>query len=88
MTLIVLVVLVGVRLDVVSVLYALWLCGLFSLRRPQLARVWPVFVVFAAVLTPLQYLLALGLPAGLCYGKSAPVSYWNQYAVSAKNEFR
>ena len=67
-TLIALVILVGVRLDVVSVLYALWLCGLFSLRRPALARVWPVFVVFAAVLTPLQYLLALGLPAGLCYG--------------------
>ncbi|XP_043222401.1 piezo-type mechanosensitive ion channel component-like isoform X1 [Amphibalanus amphitrite] len=66
-TLIALVILVGVRLDVVSVLYALWLCGLFSLRRPALARVWPVFVVFAAVLTPLQYLLALGLPAGLCY---------------------
>ena len=65
-----LVALVGARLDVVSVLYSLWLCGLFSLRRPALARVWPMFVVFTAVLTPLQYLLALGLPAALCYGRS------------------
>uniref|UniRef100_T1IYG5 Uncharacterized protein n=1 Tax=Strigamia maritima TaxID=126957 RepID=T1IYG5_STRMM len=58
---------VGIRLDLFAVIYALWLSILFLLRRSTLMKVWPLYVIFLCCILPIQYLLCLGLPPGLCY---------------------
>lgn len=61
--------LIGFRLDLYSILHGLWLCILFSLSRNGLSAIWNVYMVFTAVLIPIQYVMAIGLPPGLCIGK-------------------
>ncbi|XP_031574449.1 piezo-type mechanosensitive ion channel component 2-like [Actinia tenebrosa] len=56
----------AVRCDVTSVIYAIWLGVFLALGRKNCAVVWPVYVGFLAFLLPLQYLLCLGWPPGLC----------------------
>ncbi|CAN7992383.1 unnamed protein product [Ixodes hexagonus] len=57
---------IGVRLDVFALLTSLWLCTMFLLRRQSLARVWPFYVAYLCLVLPLQYLVVVGLPPGLC----------------------
>ncbi|XP_064467318.1 piezo-type mechanosensitive ion channel component 2-like isoform X2 [Ornithodoros turicata] len=57
---------IGVRLDVFSLVTALWLCALFLLRRQHLSCAWPFYVTYLCIVLPLQYLMAMGLPPGLC----------------------
>ncbi|XP_037284739.2 piezo type mechanosensitive ion channel component isoform X2 [Rhipicephalus microplus] len=57
---------IGVRLDVFALMTSLWLCAMFLLRRRNLARVWPFYVAYLCFVLPLQYLVVVGLPPGLC----------------------
>lgn len=57
---------IGVRLDVFALLTSLWLCAMFLLRRRSLAKVWPFYVSYLCLALPLQYLVVVGLPPGLC----------------------
>ncbi|KAL3280583.1 hypothetical protein HHI36_003816 [Cryptolaemus montrouzieri] len=58
--------LIGFRMDLYALLYAIWLCGLFTLQRDTLSRIWNVFILFIAVLIPFQYCMVVGLPPSLC----------------------
>lgn len=57
---------IGVRLDVFALMTSLWLCAMFLLRRRNLAKVWPFYVAYLCFVLPLQYLVVVGLPPGLC----------------------
>ncbi|CAB3377428.1 Hypothetical predicted protein [Cloeon dipterum] len=65
-SLIMIVILIGTRLDMYSIVYSVWLAFLFKRQRTKLSLVWKWFILFVCVLTPLQYLLCVGLPPGLC----------------------
>lgn len=60
---------IGIRLDVYALLTAVWLSCMFLLRRQTLAKLWPFYVIYLCVVIPLQYLISVGLPPGLCIGK-------------------
>ncbi|XP_066947530.1 piezo-type mechanosensitive ion channel component isoform X4 [Macrobrachium rosenbergii] len=57
---------IGTRLDVYSLFYAVWLCYFYNRQRKDIAKVWKGFVIFITVLIPLQYLMCIGIPPGLC----------------------
>ncbi|CAH1971747.1 unnamed protein product [Acanthoscelides obtectus] len=57
---------IGTRMDMYSVLYAIWLCILFSMKRSTLSKVWLFYLIFLAVALPFQYFMAVGLPPTLC----------------------
>ncbi|KAK8725946.1 hypothetical protein OTU49_010567 [Cherax quadricarinatus] len=61
-----LVAVIGTRLDVYSLIYAGWLCYFYNRERKDIARVWKAFVIFITVLIPLQYLMCVGIPPGIC----------------------
>jgi piezo-type mechanosensitive ion channel component 1/2 len=63
-----LVILIGTRLDIYSVIYSAWLAALFRRPRMKLGAVWRWLIIFICVFTPLQYLMCVGLPPGLCIG--------------------
>lgn len=60
---------IGIRMDFYAMLYSIWLCILFSMKRSILARIWVFYLMFIAVLLPFQYFMAVGLPPTLCEGK-------------------
>ena len=60
----------GVRCDAVSVIYSLWLGTFLVLGRKKSSSVWKLYLTFLAVMLPVQYVLVLGWPPGLCTGKS------------------
>lgn len=62
------VMLIGTRLDVYSVLYSIWLLLLFALKRKVVARIWPIFRIFTMILLPIQYAIVVGPPSWLCIG--------------------
>ncbi|KAG5890381.1 hypothetical protein JTB14_029746 [Gonioctena quinquepunctata] len=66
LSLIMTVILIGVRMDGYAVLYGIWLLILFSLRRNVLSRVWCFYLLFVAFALPFQYFMAVGLPPNLC----------------------
>ncbi|VEN64254.1 unnamed protein product, partial [Callosobruchus maculatus] len=57
---------IGTRMDMYSVLYAIWLCILFSMKRSTLSKVWLFYLIFLAIALPFQYFMAIGLPPTLC----------------------
>ncbi|VDN41393.1 unnamed protein product [Gongylonema pulchrum] len=62
------VVVAWVRMDLLGTLLLIWLL-LFSLSsRVACRRLWPLFLLYLAVLFPLQYALYVGLPPSLCIG--------------------
>ncbi|XP_039278744.1 piezo-type mechanosensitive ion channel component [Nilaparvata lugens] len=61
------VILISLRMDIVAVMYAFWLCILIRPNRLFLYRVWGLFRVFISLTVPLQYLIVIGLPPGLCF---------------------
>nr|UEE08537.1 putative piezo-like channel protein [Astacus leptodactylus] len=61
-----LVAVIGTRLDLYSLIYAGWLCYFYSRQRKDIARVWKAFVIFITVLIPIQYLMCVGIPPGIC----------------------
>ncbi|XP_011312853.1 piezo-type mechanosensitive ion channel component 1 isoform X3 [Fopius arisanus] len=62
----VLVALIGTRLDFFSVLYGVWLLIMFAQKRRTIARIWPFFKGFVMILLPLQYFFAVAPPPWLC----------------------
>ena len=60
---------IAVRLDVLAVLYSIWL-GLFLISsRRTIQRMWPVYVLFHIIAFPAQYLSVVGAPPFLCFGE-------------------
>lgn len=60
---------IGLRCDFVSFLYALWFVVLLVQRRGRLARLWRYYIIFLAILLPLQYLACVGIPPSICSSK-------------------
>ncbi|XP_017768658.1 PREDICTED: piezo-type mechanosensitive ion channel component isoform X3 [Nicrophorus vespilloides] len=57
---------IGFRMDMYALMYAIWLCILFSLNRTTMAKVWNVFLIFIAFVISIQYIMVIGLPPSLC----------------------
>lgn len=68
-TLVMLVVLIGTRMDVVALIYAAWLCILFASSRENKARLWPIFQWLIVALIILQYVVVVDLPPFFCFRK-------------------
>lgn len=66
--LIMMVVLIGTRMDIYSLFHAIWLLILFAMKRSLQAKIWLFYVIFIAVTLPLQYFMTVGLPPSLCQG--------------------
>lgn len=69
-TLVMIVVVIGTRMDVVALIYSIWLCVLFTASRTAKSKLWPIFQWFVVVLTLLQYVVMVNLPPFLCSGES------------------
>ncbi|XP_060599283.1 piezo-type mechanosensitive ion channel component 2-like isoform X3 [Ruditapes philippinarum] len=67
---------ISVRVDAMSVLYALLLGILLLLSRRANARLWPIYTIFLVILLPVQFLSALGLPLGFCYRYPWDGRFW------------
>lgn len=60
------VIVIGLRMDIVALLYALWLSCFILVDRRRLNALWPAFQWFIAVSIVIQYLLIVVVPPGLC----------------------
>lgn len=67
-TLLMLVILISFRLDVIAVIYTVWLSVLFCSTRETKHRIWPIFQWFIVVLIIIQYIIVVNLPPFLCIG--------------------
>ncbi|XP_071494350.1 piezo-type mechanosensitive ion channel component 2-like isoform X1 [Diadema antillarum] len=56
----------AVRLDFIAFLYIILALPFFFVRRRTCASLWPVYTLILAILLPITYALALGLPPMLC----------------------
>ncbi|XP_050088800.1 piezo-type mechanosensitive ion channel component [Anopheles aquasalis] len=65
-SLVALIVTIGQRMDVFSIVYAVWLAVIFHMTRSALQRIWQALTWFIVVSIPLQYLLFIGLPPMAC----------------------
>lgn len=61
--------LIGTRMDLYAVFYGIWLCVMFMMERKQLQKIWTCYLGFIAFMLPLQYIMVIGLPPGLCISK-------------------
>lgn len=68
-TLIMMVILISARMDIISVVYAVWLWVIFGSARETKRRVWPMFQWFIVVLIIIQYIIVVNVPPFLCFGK-------------------
>ncbi|XP_059176370.1 piezo-type mechanosensitive ion channel component 2-like isoform X3 [Physella acuta] len=57
---------VSIRVDVIAVLYILVVACFIMQSRRNIARVWPIYKLFLAVLLAVQFFVVLGFPSGLC----------------------
>lgn len=65
--------LIGTRMDFYALLYSFWLLILMcclKVSRATLSRVWNLYLIFIAILLPIQYVMVVGIPPTLCVGKS------------------
>lgn len=60
------VIVIGLRMDIVALLYAIWLSCIYYVDRRKLAALWPAFQWFIALSIVIQYVLIVGAPPGLC----------------------
>lgn len=67
-TLLTLTILVCGRMDIIGILYAIWLCILFGISRETKHRIWPIFQSFIVIMIVIQYIFAVNLPPFLCIG--------------------
>ncbi|XP_049822868.1 piezo-type mechanosensitive ion channel component isoform X3 [Aethina tumida] len=61
--------LIGTRMDFYALLYSFWLLILMcclKVSRATLSRVWNLYLIFIAVLLPIQYVMVVGIPPTLC----------------------
>lgn len=66
-TILSMILLIGQRMDIMSVAFTLWLFCHSLLKRRIVRRIWPAFTLFITILIPIQYLSSLGFPLFLCY---------------------
>lgn len=66
LTLLMLAILISARMDIVAVLYTIWLLILFGVSRETKHRIWPIFQSFIVILIVIQYIVAVNLPPFLC----------------------
>jgi hypothetical protein len=81
------VIVIGIRMDIVAVFYAVWL-GIFLISsRRTVQRIWPFYIVFLTIALPLQYLSVVGAPPFLCFGELDEI--WNKRSrlVIPKKQF-
>ncbi|KAL1491500.1 hypothetical protein ABEB36_012089 [Hypothenemus hampei] len=57
---------IAIRMDLYAIFYGIWLVVLYSLKRSTLSKVWIFYLLFTAILLPIQYFMAVGLPPTLC----------------------
>ncbi|CAJ0568865.1 unnamed protein product, partial [Mesorhabditis spiculigera] len=67
---------IGLRCDIYSVIYAIFLIVFLIRRREEVAAIWPKYTIFLAVTFSIQYLLCLGIPKIFCL--AYPWSSWDQ----------
>ncbi|XP_025831153.1 piezo-type mechanosensitive ion channel component [Agrilus planipennis] len=57
---------IGIRNDIYAVIYGFCLCFLFAAKRSTLAKIWNAYLVYIAIIIPMQYLMVIGFPPNLC----------------------
>ncbi|KHN79281.1 Piezo-type mechanosensitive ion channel component 2 [Toxocara canis] len=72
-----------VRMDLIGTLTLLWLFIFAFISRAACRRLWPLFLLYLAVLFPLQYQLYVGLPPELCI--DYPWSHWLSNPIQNDN---
>uniref|UniRef100_A0A182SNB2 Piezo TM25-28 domain-containing protein n=1 Tax=Anopheles maculatus TaxID=74869 RepID=A0A182SNB2_9DIPT len=92
-SLVALIVVIGNRMDVLSIFYAIWLAAMFHMTRASLQRLWKPLTWFIVVVIPMQYLLFIGLPPFACVNYPwfiAPLDHFRIWAMLPENtyEFR
>uniref|UniRef100_A0AAG5DE22 Piezo-type mechanosensitive ion channel component n=1 Tax=Anopheles atroparvus TaxID=41427 RepID=A0AAG5DE22_ANOAO len=65
-TLVALIVVIGNRMDLLSIFYAAWLGVMFHMTREGLQRFWKWLTWFIVIGLPIQYILFVGLPPFAC----------------------
>ncbi|XP_035907443.1 piezo-type mechanosensitive ion channel component isoform X16 [Anopheles stephensi] len=88
-----LIVVIGNRMDVLSIFYAIWLAAMFHMTRASLQRLWKPLTWFIVVVIPIQYLLFIGLPPFACVNYPwfiAQLDHFRIWAMLPENttEFR
>uniref|UniRef100_A0A915B433 Piezo-type mechanosensitive ion channel component n=1 Tax=Parascaris univalens TaxID=6257 RepID=A0A915B433_PARUN len=58
---------IGLRSDLISVIYAAFLLATLSLKRKTIAQIWPYSTTCLAVLFAFQYTLCVGIPKAFCH---------------------
>lgn len=59
---------VWIRFDFLGVLLTLWILIFVFFKRSIVKIIWPLFVLYLAIMFPIQYLMAIGLPVDWCIG--------------------
>lgn len=59
---------IGIRNDLIAVLYVGWLIFLLTRTRTEQRLLWTNYTIFLAVCFVLQYVLAVGIPGFTCVG--------------------
>uniref|UniRef100_A0A915AVG5 Piezo-type mechanosensitive ion channel component n=1 Tax=Parascaris univalens TaxID=6257 RepID=A0A915AVG5_PARUN len=77
------VVVAWVRMDLIGTLTLLWLLVFACMSRSGCRRLWPLFLLYLAILFPLQYQLYVGLPPELCI--DYPWSHWLSNPIQNDN---
>lgn len=62
-------ILMMMRMDAMAIILGFGLLMTFYMSRVQLQKFWIVFLLFYAIIIPLQYLATLGLWPSMFYGK-------------------
>lgn len=60
------VVVAWIRMDLLGALLILWAMLFVAIPRTTCHSIWPIFVCYLAILFPLQYVMAIGLPVEWC----------------------
>uniref|UniRef100_A0A182NU57 Piezo-type mechanosensitive ion channel component n=1 Tax=Anopheles dirus TaxID=7168 RepID=A0A182NU57_9DIPT len=92
-SLVALIVVIGNRMDVLSIFYAAWLAAMFHMTREGLQRIWKALTWFIVVVIPIQYLVFIGLPPLACVNYPWFIPQLDHFRIWAMlpentNEFR
>jgi hypothetical protein len=79
---------IGFRMDMYSIIYSVWLCILFVMKRRTTVRIWNCYMAFIALLLIIQYIMAVGLPPTLCILFPWDQNYWDKGGEKQAEIFR
>lgn len=57
-----------IRMDLFGGLLIIWIFIFVFFERSIIKIIWPIFVLYLAIMFPLQYAMAIGLPTEWCIG--------------------